>query len=177
MRSADIAHRDNAPLARDVSYAFDMRDSVTKDIENRYRSNFGRDIDKGLITREEALRKLHDQKTEDLELQWVDRIEAIKKMTLNRLCLSFEECYCSIGCCRKVDWVLDGFVYDDLPPGRSEEEIFCDKSWVTRPPLVIEVLGWRSEKEKTMIQEKLGRLQNRETIEVHLIEDTRTEDI
>lgn len=164
-------------LARDVSYTFDMRDINVDDMENRYNCShtFRQQIDEGSIRREDAMLELHNRKTSVLEFGWVDRIEAIKRMTLDRLQLSFEECYCSVGCCRKVAWVLDRFLYDDVPPGGREEDVFCDKDWTTRPPLVIEVLGWRSENEKTMIQEKLGKLRSTETIEVRLIQDERSE--
>lgn len=175
---ANLVCRDYASLARDVSYAFDMRDSQLKDIEVVYEMDGIQDeLERGEITRQEAIIQLHDCKTERLEFEWVERIEAIKYMTLDRLQLSFEDCYCSNGCCRKVDWVLDGFVYDDVPPGRTEADVFCDKPWRIRPPLVIEVFGWRNEKEKTMIQKKLDQLRGSKcNIEIHLLDPRRYEE-
>lgn len=170
---ADFVHRDYASLARDVSFTFDMRDQYMDDNCNLHKGELidKSEIDEGSLPPGEALLRLHNQKTMDLELAWVDRIDAIKTMTLDRIQLSFEECYCAIGCCRKVGWILDGFIHKDLPPGRTEDEIYCNTDWKDRSPLVIEVLGWRSEKEKTMIEEKLGQLRSRGTTDIRLIED------
>lgn len=150
-----------------------MRDHTIGDMENLNNGNL---INKTVVDQEElppaeALRLLHNQKVMELEFAWVDRVDAIKSMTLDRLQLSFEECYCSIGCCRKVGWILDAFIYNDLPPGRTEDEVYCNEDWKTRPPLVIEVIGWRSGKEKAMIQEKLGRLKSPQPIDIRFLED------
>lgn len=173
--AANLGHRDTAGPARDVSYSFDMRDHVVSDYDNL---NFGNslrkeDADYDEIQPADAMLALHNDKTAGLEYMWVDRIDAIKAMTLDRLQLSLDECFCSVGCCRKVCWVLDALVYPDLPPGRSEEDVYCNTDWKTRPPLVIEVMGWRSGKEKARIQEKLGLLKSPEPIEIRFLEDTR----
>lgn len=150
-----------------------MRDHPMADMDNLNHGNLidKSAIDQGELPPGEALRLLHDQKTMELELAWVDRIDAIKSMTLDRLQLSFEECYCSIGCCRKVGWILDALIYKDMPPGITQDDVYCNEDWKTRPPLVIEVIGWRSGKEKAMIMEKLGRLEGPQPVDIRLLED------
>lgn len=155
-------------MARDVSYTFDMRDYEESDFENFHSEAFiwKRHVDTESFTREMAMRKLHDQKTELLEYEWVDRIDAIKSMTLDRLELDFEECYCSVGCCRKVGWVLDAFIHSDMPPGTLPDDIYCNTDWKTRPPLHVNVLGWRSPEEQTLMEKKLGQLRGKGTVRI-----------
>lgn len=167
------AGKNNAMLVRDVSYAFDMRDSFTDDYENLYYNDSLRvAIDEATgetSPPQEALQMLHDQKTFDLDVVWAERIDCIKWMTLDRLALSFEECYCSSGCCRKVEWVLDRFLHTGLPPGTADtyQNAYSSVSWRTRPPLLIEVSGWKNQREKKMISEKLGKLRDLlESIEI-----------
>lgn len=151
----------NAPLVRDVSYTFDMRDHVERDYINLYFNDTLRaDINQARISSQDALRRLHDQKTYELEVAWAERIDCIKWMTLDRLQLSFEECYCSIGCCRKVEWVLDRFLHTGPLPGTADddENVYSMLDWKARPPLVIECAGWKSDREAELIWEKLGKL-------------------
>ncbi|KUI61169.1 hypothetical protein VP1G_08362 [Cytospora mali] len=151
--------RNNAPLVRDVSYTFDMRDYQMEDHDNLcYNEELRESIDKESRSSQEALRMLHDQKVYELEVVWAERIDAIKWMTLDRLDLSFEECYCNTGCCRKVGWVLDRLLHAGPPPGTTHEDVYSFVDWRTRPPLVIDVVGWKNDKEEKLIREKLGRL-------------------
>ncbi|ROW16037.1 hypothetical protein VPNG_02642 [Cytospora leucostoma] len=153
----------NAPLVRDVSYAFDLRDYETNDYENLCYNDRIRDaVDDGSIVPGEAMRRLHDQKTFSLEVAWVERVDAIQSMSLNRLQLDFEECYCAMGCCRKVDWLLDRFLYTDTPPGTDDtpENAYSMVGWRTGPPQVIEVSGWKNDREEALIREKLGKMQS-----------------
>lgn len=152
-----------------------MRDNMLPDIRNLYYDlNLKDSIDEGSIPPQQALQRLHDLKVMQLEIDWAERIDSIKRMTLDRLQLSFEECYCSIGCCRKVSWVLDRFLHEGPPPGTDERVIYSSFDWKVRPPLTIEVMGWRNDGEKTMISEKLGSLCSPEKIEVCFIADERT---
>lgn len=151
----------NALLLRDVSYTFDMRDHPGDDYANFYRSfDIKNSVDARTISQEEALQALHGQKNFDLEIDWVERIDCIKRMTLNRLVLAFEECYCAIGCCRRVGWVLDRFLHVGQPPGVAdiEDNAYSSLDWVSRPPLVVEVMGLVNDEEEAMVQEKLSRL-------------------
>lgn len=151
-----------------------MRDVVVEDFKNLYNGReLKNGVDDGTLQPREAMVMLHDQKCEALEYHWIARIDAIKDMTLDRLQLSFENCYCSMGCCRKVAWLLDAFIYDDVPPGGREEDVFSNKAWKMRPPSAIEVLGWRSEREKAMIEEKLALLKSPQPIDICFIDDNR----
>ncbi|ROV93645.1 hypothetical protein VMCG_08108 [Cytospora schulzeri] len=161
----------NAPLVRDVSYAFHMRDHVTSDYANLcFNDSLRADIDEVRISPQEALRRLHDQRTFELEIVWAERVDCIKWMTLDRLQLSFDECYCSIGCCRKVEWVLDRFLNTGPPPGTvdNDENVYSMVDWKARPPLVIECTGWKNSGEARLIREKLGNLgESLGSIEIH----------
>lgn len=144
--SRDLENRtNNAPLLRDVSYTFDMRDHPGDDYANLH-SNFDLidRVSSSMISPRDALQILHDQKTFALEVDWVERIDCIKRMTLDRLVLDTHECYCAIGCCRKTEWVIDRFLHKGPPPGTTdtEDNAYCTLDWVSRPPLVIEVLGF-----------------------------------
>ncbi|KAL1870873.1 hypothetical protein Daus18300_004962 [Diaporthe australafricana] len=160
----DAADRtNNAPLLRDVSYAFDMRDHRGVDYENLCQDiSLKEAIASHTMSRADALQALHDQKARDLEMDWSERILNIKRMTLDRLALSFDECHCPIGCCRKVGWVLDLLLHKGPPPGTTEDQVYCPIDWRERPPLVVEVLGVMSRRERLMAQEKLGQLQGSE---------------
>lgn len=158
-------HTNIAPLLRDVSYAFDMRDYPTDDFANLYRNFRIRDsIRSRAVSPGEALRALHDQKTLSLEIEWTERIDSIKRMTLDRLLLAFDECYCAVGCCRKVEWVLDRFLHEGPPPGTGDtaDNAYSSIDWRERPPLVIEVIGLVNDWEKQMAQEKLTVFQGSE---------------
>lgn len=151
----------NAPLLRDVSYTFDMRDHPSDDYSNLYRSyEVKLSIDAGSRPPGELLRALHDQKALHLEVDWAERVDSIKRMTLDRLVLDFEECYCAIGCCRRVGWVLDRFLHEGPPPGTQDTEgnAYSYVDWAVRPPLVVEVMGFVSDEEKAMGMEKLKKL-------------------
>ncbi|KAK7749694.1 hypothetical protein SLS53_000273 [Cytospora paraplurivora] len=167
----------NAPLVRDVSYAFDIRDYETNDYDNMCYDDRIRDaVDEGSIAPGEAMRRLHDQKTFSLEEAWVERVDAIQSMSLNRLQLDFEECYCAMGCCRKVDWLLDRFLYTGTPPGTADtpENAYSMVGWRNGPPSVIEVCGWKNNREETLIREKLGKMQSlSELIEIRFGPQTR----
>lgn len=171
----------NAPLVRDVSYAFDLRDCETNDYDNLCYDDRIRDaVDEGSITPGEAMRRLHDQKTFSLEEGWVERVDAIQSMSLNRLQLDFEECYCAMGCCRKVSWLLDRFLYTGTPPGTADtpENAYSMVGWRTGPPRVIEVSGWRNDREEALIREKLGKMQtSSEPIEIRFGPHAKPEEL
>lgn len=153
----------NAPLLRDVSYTFDMRDHPTDDYSNLYANFYVKDsIDGRTISPAEALQALHDAKALELEIDWAERVDSIKRMTLDRLVLDFEECYCAVGCCRKVGWVLDRFLHEGPPPGTQDTEgnAYSSVDWFARPPLVVEVRGFRSHEEKLMALRKLVDLRS-----------------
>lgn len=164
-----------AHLARDVSYTFDMRD--TERLNDRDTFIEQHDIKDGVdgesLTPQEALQMLHNRKVLWLEFLWAERIDFIKQMTLERLQLSFEECYCCIGCCRKVLWVLDRLTAAGPLPGfgpDDESHVYCVNGWACRPPKIIEVIGWVNDKEIARIGEKLALLPGSEAIEVRFIE-------
>lgn len=153
--------RNNAPLLRDVSYTFDMRDHPADDYSNLYRSyEIKLSIDKRTRSPGEAMQALHDQKAFSLEVDWAERVDSIKRMTLDRLVLDFEECYCAVGCCRRVGWVLDRFLHRGPPPGTQDTErnAYSSVDWVARPPLAVEVMGFVSDEEKAMGEGKLKKL-------------------
>jgi hypothetical protein len=172
----DLSNRtNNAPLLRDVSYAFDMRDNQTDDHSALYLCTGVKEaVDSQTISPAEALQELHDEKNSSLEVDWVERIDSIKHMTLDRLVLDFEECYCAMGCCRKVQWVLDRFVHGGPPPGTAdtEDNAYAVFDWVSRPPLVIELMGLVNENEEARALRKLNNLPG---AEVRLIKAPDTE--
>ncbi|KAG8159149.1 hypothetical protein KVR01_010810 [Diaporthe batatas] len=158
----DIDNRtNNAPLLRDVSYTFDMRDHPIDDHTNLY-MNYGikASVDDGRRSRGEALQALHDAKALELEIDWAERIDSIKLMTLDRLVLDFQECYCPIGCCRKVQWVVDRFLHEGPPPGTAatEDNAYSSYDWFNRPPRMVEVMGFVDDKEELTAMVKLRRL-------------------
>lgn len=164
-----------AVLARDVSYTFDMRDHLVTDrdnLEEHLRVKEG--VDNGSLAPRAAMQMLHDQKLFWLEVDWSERIDSIKEMTLDRLQLSFEECYCAVGCCRKVGWVLDRFVHCGPLPGvvNLEDHVWSSVDWKARPPLVIEIIGWVNAWEKEMIRGKLNRLPHSGSLEVRFIKSS-----
>lgn len=158
----DLDNRiNNAPLLRDVSYTFDMRDHLVDDHANLHTNySIKEDIDSRSLSRGEALQALHDEKAHALEIDWAERIDSIKLMTLDRLVLDFEECYCAIGCCRKVRWVLDRFLHQGPPPDTTdtEDNAFSSYDWFSRPPRVVEVMGFVNDKEEMRAMAKLRRL-------------------
>ncbi|POS74480.1 hypothetical protein DHEL01_v207124 [Diaporthe helianthi] len=151
----------NAPLLRDVSYTFDMRDHPTDDYENLYTNySIKEHVDSRTLSRSEALQALHDEKAHALEFDWAERIDRIKHMKLDRLVLDFEECYCAIGCCRKVEWVVDRLIHKGPPPGTAdtEDNAYSSYDWVNRPPLMVEVMGFVDDREQLEAMAKLRRL-------------------
>lgn len=109
----------------------------------------------------EALREtVHNKKLVSLQSIWVARIEATKFMTLDKLQLSFEECYCGVGCCRQVAWVCNQFTRnDETDVEQLGEDGYWGHSYKVRPPLVIEVLGWLDLAEQTQIEKILKKLE------------------
>ncbi|PSR94353.1 hypothetical protein BD289DRAFT_427739 [Coniella lustricola] len=152
-------------LLRDVSYTFDMREFGHFDDHGNlyYDRRIKRSIDKGRLSRAEAMQLLHDQRTSELEIKWVERIDLIKQMVLRRLTLSFDEAYCRVGCCRKVDWLLDRFLYSGPLPGfdaLDDRHVYSSRGWSGGPPQVIEIMGWANKAEREMIEAKLKQLPN-----------------
>lgn len=72
--SQDFRNRiNNAPLLRDVSYTFDMRDCETDDRSNLFQSRHKDDIDSGTIDPLQALQWLHDEKKYWPEIEWAGK--------------------------------------------------------------------------------------------------------
>lgn len=151
----------NAPLLRDVSYTFDMRDHPADDYANLYRDFAIKDtVDSDAPAPARALQALHDQKSLDLEIDWAERVDSVKRMPLDRLVLDFQECYCAVGCHRKAGWVLDRLLHKGPPPGTEDtaDNAYSSIGWVGRRPSVVEVMGMVSEAEEAMAGKKLREL-------------------
>ena len=79
-------------------FFFPMRDD-NDNPTNKFRWHFGD---------EEVILHIHDSRLDALEEIWSERISVIKQCVgLTYLEIDLEECYCPLGCCRVVHWVLD----------------------------------------------------------------------
>ncbi|KAK9415261.1 hypothetical protein SUNI508_02109 [Seiridium unicorne] len=85
-----------------------------------------------------------------LEKIWALRIAEIKKFRLNRLQLSFDECFCPDTRHRRVAWVLGELMRD----------------WHDYQPKIIEISGWDDDEEKEFIGQMLGTKGNASTMVV-----------
>ncbi|KAI0174805.1 hypothetical protein BJ166DRAFT_587584 [Pestalotiopsis sp. NC0098] len=181
---------------RDVSYAFDMRDSTVSDFQSLSDQADGGNID--LIRpppRERILELLHFNKEDLLKNHWFDRIQYMKRMNLERLQLAFDEAYCGFGCCRMVEWLCkvlstpasnmmcvdepnrDYYVAQPYEWGGvldAEEcyEIYEDEMLpevAIRAPRVIDIFGWRDDEEKLMIENRLKSLESIGTEQIRFV--------
>ncbi|CAJ2508806.1 Uu.00g138320.m01.CDS01 [Anthostomella pinea] len=166
-------YHDYFDMMRDISITFDMRDQDDQatDLECRYHSGPGPDeyddedaVPPGTSTSMQLdyMVRLHREKNSTVETQYDERLRHTVGMTLDRLQLSFEECYCGLGCCRKVNYVLDNL---------------CLLShWEVRPPKLIEVFGWNNETERERIEQELkGLTLDGEPIPVRFVGKSMTE--
>jgi hypothetical protein len=130
--------------ARAVSYAFDMRDAGYLDhfkIREVCRRDMKEDEDDfEHLSPLQKMQALHDYQLDiPRDLFWDDRCEFLSvNLRLQRLEIDFEECYCPLGCCRMVDYVCEELQY----PFR---EI----------PHRLDIIGWKDDAEKWMIQRRL----------------------
>ncbi|KAI0851165.1 hypothetical protein F5Y00DRAFT_259706 [Daldinia vernicosa] len=86
------------------------------------------------------LMSFHDTMRRNLLESWNTVFYELRALRLERLELSFEECYCPFGCCRLVNEVLERL------------------RLIENPSTVIEITGWYDEKERKMIKERLDKL-------------------
>ncbi|KAI1480940.1 hypothetical protein F4774DRAFT_65317 [Daldinia eschscholtzii] len=148
------------PAVRDVSYTFDMRGIAFSPYPRSSLiladPSLGDEPDPGPLDPARYMMALHDQARVDLLVSWNSNIfSSLKKLHLDRLELSFEECYCPIGCCRLVGNVLRMLSTTDFSKG---------------PPKIIEITGWINEDEKEWIRKPLENLGGKEdSVEVRFI--------
>ncbi|OTB09335.1 hypothetical protein M426DRAFT_77949 [Hypoxylon sp. CI-4A] len=150
-----------APAMRDISCTFDMRQENLSDYEAgfAYQEQQQQDRDFRPADREagdpsfpafsvtEYLAGLHNTKLERLGRRWTHVVETMHLRALDRLQLDFQECMCPLGCCRLV-----GFVVDLLT---AEDDLAV---WRDAPPRVFEILGWKNDKERAVIERSLRTL-------------------
>jgi hypothetical protein len=128
--------------AKSVSYAFDMRDAGYMDPYQLRKTALAEDhgeVPFENMTTVQQREILHDMQEEMLIGVWMGRCEAIGDLPLQKLQLDVEECYCPVGCCRKV-----GDVFTFL------------EACLTELPLYFEVLGWKNESEKNLISDLMA---------------------
>lgn len=140
---------DDIPPAKDVSYAFDMRDYPSELNEYEQRGEAfdsirdESDEDWPTITPLQMRERIHAMRKDNLFWQWESRCSIIRyHLALTRLQIDFEECYCPTGCCRMVD---------DVCQQLSGE-------WTKRAPLRIEIIGWEDDDEKQLISDRFVAL-------------------
>ncbi|KAI1657335.1 hypothetical protein F4813DRAFT_361099 [Daldinia decipiens] len=158
---------------RDISHTFDMRDDTWTNFQRSHKLRFqlggeedGEDGgEEGVAAEfdsETYMRRFHDSAMNELLSSWDDRVTDVQNMNLNRLQISLEECYCSLGCCRLVNTVLDRLVNAISAKPRNIR------------PKVIEVYGWNNEAEKSVIREALETLSTDEApVEVRFLGDIK----
>ncbi|KAI0835100.1 hypothetical protein F5Y06DRAFT_306460 [Hypoxylon sp. FL0890] len=129
---------------RDLSFTFDMRHTNFDPCFERHLHDTRPDENDEMNTLPVAprifLRRMHRRAMISLEHQWRNRVLFIKQFELDRLQLSFEECYCPMGCCRLAHRVARSLV----PHNHLTQ-------WKTRPPRTIEVIGWNNDIEQQNI--------------------------
>lgn len=144
-------------LAKAVSYTFDMRDAGPVDpyytreqYRFRHRQNGPTPFDN--LSPPQQMQRLHDALDRQVERVWDDRCFLITRyLQLDRLQLDFEECYCALGCCRKVEYVCNQLRY------HAAFTALCYRSPFRHGIVpVFEVVGFRDEAEKEMIRERLA---------------------
>ncbi|KAI1649166.1 uncharacterized protein F4817DRAFT_332013 [Daldinia loculata] len=134
---------------RDISHTFDMRDDTWTNFERSHVVRSQLYEEEGVDAEFDSktyMRQFHDSAVNELLSSWDERMMDVQYMNLNRLQISLEECYCSLGCCRLVNAVLDRLV--DAVNAKPRN------IW----PKVIEVCGWNDEAEKGVIKEALKTL-------------------
>ncbi|KAI2463540.1 hypothetical protein F4781DRAFT_416252 [Annulohypoxylon bovei var. microspora] len=109
----------NFSSLRDVSYAFDMRAMSIDFYQMKY--EHGHD----------NIHPIHEESTDILLHEWKKQLFSFCKLPLRRLQLSFEECYCPMGCCRLVRLLMGELA--DLLIAKSQF------------PKVIELITWKED--------------------------------
>jgi hypothetical protein len=144
-------------LAKAVSYTFDMRDAGPVDPyfareHCRFPHRQDGPIPFDRLRPTEQMQRLHDALERQVERVWDDRCFLITRyLQLDRLQLDFEECYCALGCCRKVEYVCSQLRY------HAAFTALCYRSPFRHSLLpVFEVMGFRDAAEKEMIRERLA---------------------
>ncbi|KAI1644654.1 uncharacterized protein F4817DRAFT_346368 [Daldinia loculata] len=127
-----------------VSFTFDMRNINASDQVEIYQErkehkelseSSGNDNQESEpLQPSNYLINFHDTMRMDLLESWDTVFDEIRMLVPDRLELSFEECYCPLGCCRLVNEVI-------------KRLRFCV------PPAVIEMIGWYDENERERIKE------------------------
>ncbi|KAI1075681.1 hypothetical protein F5B20DRAFT_558990 [Whalleya microplaca] len=152
---------------QDVSHTFDMREEAPSDYAIRHLLELNPDENEGVaagLNKPAFMRKAHDFKATAVRYRWNERVRIIKYSALNRLQISFEECYCRMGCCRSVLHVLNMITN----PALTGE-------WNVHPPKIIEVTGWNDEDEKSMIKQALEKLSTHDTkVRVQFVGKSKT---
>ena len=128
------------PPVQNISFAFDQRDydgfTLYSDPSWRRMEALEDDPD---LTGTDLRDRIHFNRESSLAAVWADRCAYITANTrLKRLQIDFEECYCPVGCCRKVDYVCNML-----------------HTWELAPPEHWEIIGFLDAKEQEIILEKL----------------------
>ncbi|CAJ2500420.1 Uu.00g032730.m01.CDS01 [Anthostomella pinea] len=107
-------------LAKDLSYAFDMRDVEIDPHEAREHV-----LGLAVWDPEEALHAIHEYQRDKLMDGWIDRIEQLRADTSpRRLQVDLVDCYCPLGCCRiagtvcSINLLLGEYIQLPWLPGR-----------------------------------------------------------
>jgi hypothetical protein len=144
-------------LAKAVSYTFDMRDAGPFDpysTREHYRLPHRQDSPIHFDSRSpmQKMQTLHDALEKQVERVWDDRcFLIIRYLQLDRLQLDFEECYCALGCCRKVEYVCNQLRY------HAAFTALCYRSPFRHGSLpVFEVMGFRDAAEKELVCQRLA---------------------
>lgn len=147
------------------SLEFLVRDQSYTDYQLRYERDHptALDLDDGITTQQQQMEFLHDIKLIFMkEDAWRQRFSDIKEMTLDRLQLSLEDCYCPVGCCRQVAWVCEQLCNtcpEDAAGMNNDPQSF--EPFSARPPRIIEFQGWLNRAERHMIKTQMKVFQQR----------------
>ncbi|OTA62220.1 hypothetical protein K449DRAFT_394979 [Hypoxylon sp. EC38] len=146
---------DTFQFLRDVSYTFDMRHikydpyAIKYQGEDRHQEDHDPDDSDAEFTVACSLRyTIHERLRVEIVSQWRSDLGYFQLLALDRLQLSFDECYCPMGCCRLIKEATECFLGSYRPSRRK-----------LRLPRVIEIIGWNDESEKQYINRKLGALE------------------
>ncbi|KAI1799033.1 hypothetical protein F4811DRAFT_565919 [Daldinia bambusicola] len=152
------------PLVRHVSYAFDMRGVTVRPynfMQWRLSSRLVTGEDHPQLEPATYLMNMHNEAKHTLDGKWRGILANLSMMELDTLELSFEMCYCPMGCCRLVDEVLERFRTAEFGKGA---------------PKAVEATGWKSEEEKERMRETLeGRVGKGNCVEVSVVYASSTQ--
>lgn len=143
--------------AKAVSYTFDMRDAgpvCPYSAREYHRLHHGPDGPTAFdnLNPADQLRRQHDVLDQQLQAVWDDRCFLITRhLRLDRLQLDFGECYCVLGCCRKVEYVCA-----QLANCAGLAALCYRRPFRHGFPAVFEVIGFSDEAEKELIATRLA---------------------